>query len=128
MLTILKMIDKIQLNKIFKKCWSLESSSKWEEDSPWKGQCSVTALVVHDHFGGKILKTNIDGQWHFYNKVNDQVFDLTSEQFNKKINYQNIESTVEEALLDTSQKQYKYLKGQFAKHYLEASPKEMVNI
>ena len=117
------MIDTIQLFKIFKKCWSIESSSKWEESSPWKGQCSVTALVVHDHFGGKILKTNIDGQWHFYNKIKNQVFDLTSEQFNEKINYQNIESTAEEALLDTSKKQYKYLKEQFARHYLQASPK-----
>ena len=101
----------------------MESSTKWEEDSPWKGQCSVTALVVHNHFGGKILKTNIDGQWHFYNKINNQVFDLTSEQFSEQINYQNIESTLEEALLDTSQKQYEYLKRQFAKYYFESNKK-----
>ena len=117
------MIDTDQLYKIFKKCWSIESSTKWEEDSPWKGQCSVTALVVHNHFGGKILKTNIDGQWHFYNKINNQVFDLTSEQFSEQINYQNIESTLEEALLDTSQKQYEYLKRQFAKYYFESNKK-----
>lgn len=113
------MIDIIQLYKIFKKCWSIESSSKWEEDSPWKGQCSVTALVVHDHFGGKILKTNINGQLHFYNKIDNQVIDLTSEQFSSRVDYQDIESSVEEAFTDTSQKQYEFLAKQFCKHYSE---------
>ena len=111
------MIDIKKLYKNFIKCWSIESSTKWEESTPAKGQCSVTALVIHDIFGGIILKTKVDGEWHFYNKVKDQVFDLTSEQFDTPIDYQDIESTVEEALTGCSQEQYEYLKKQFESHF-----------
>jgi len=117
------MIEITQLYSIFEECWSVESSSKWEEGNPSKGQCSVTALVVHDHFGGNILKTNVNGQWHSYNIIDNQVLDLTSRQFNTPIDYQDIESTVEEALSDCSQRQYEYLREQFATHYLEISKK-----
>jgi hypothetical protein len=92
------MISRNQLYKIFEKCWSLESSSKWERCNPSKGQCSVTALVIHDHFGGSILKTKVNGQWHFYNKINNHVLDLTSEQFNEPIEYQDIVSALTPAI------------------------------
>ena len=111
------MLNREKLTTIFKKCWSIESSTKWEEATPSKGQCSVTALVIHDYFGGTILKTKVNGAWHFYNRVNDQVLDLTSEQFSSPIYYQDIDSTVDEALNDCSQEQYEYLKNQFALHY-----------
>ena len=111
------MITKTKLYNIFKKCWSIESSTRWEETSPSKGQCSVTALVIHDCFGGTILKTRVDGAWHFYNKINDQILDLTSDQFKSAIDYQDIESSVDEAFTDCSKEQYEYLKKQFALRY-----------
>ena len=111
------MIDRNRLYNIFKKCWSIESSTKWEKTNPAKGQCSVTALVIHDIFGGIILKTKVNGVWHFYNSVNNQVLDLTSGQFDTPIDYQDIESTVEEALTDCSQEQHEYLKKQFVSHF-----------
>jgi hypothetical protein len=54
------------------KSWSLESSSKWSENTPAKGQCGVTALVVNDIFGGEILKTKLSDGWHFYNRINGE--------------------------------------------------------
>ena len=111
------MISKATLLNIFKKCWSIKSSTKWEEENPSKGQCSVTALVIHDCFGGTILKTKVNDIWHFYNKVNDQVMDLTSGQFGMPIAYQDIESNMEDALTACSYEQYEYLKKQFAMHY-----------
>ena len=113
----MNMIDRKKLYNIFKKCWSIESSTKWEEANPAKGQCQVTALVFHDYFGGIILKTNVNGEWHFYNRINNQVLDLTSVQFDTPIDYQDIEATAEEALIYCSREQYKYLKKQFALHY-----------
>jgi hypothetical protein len=59
------------LNALFKS-WSLESSSKWSEDTPAKGQCGVTALVVNDIFGGEILKTKLADGWFFYNRINGE--------------------------------------------------------
>jgi hypothetical protein len=43
-----KMIKVGELKKVLFESWSLESSSKWSKDNPAKGQCGVTALVVHD--------------------------------------------------------------------------------
>ncbi|MGN7398584.1 YunG family protein [Cytobacillus praedii] len=90
--------------------WSIQSSSKWTEDNPAKGQCGVTALVVNDIFGGEILKTKLSGGWHFYNSIDGKRYDFTKSQFREEINYKDSRSNRDEAFLDTNQKQYTYLK------------------
>ena len=93
------------------KCWGIKTSSKWTFDNPYKGQCGVTSIVINDLFGGKILKTNIDNQWHYYNRINGQRLDYTSKQFDYDLNYQDIASSWDEAYSDTNEFQYKELKG-----------------
>lgn len=90
--------------------WSTETSSKWRSGNPACGQCSVTALVLHDLLGGDILKTSVDGQWHFYNRIGGQRLDLTDTQFEQSIEYQDLPSNRAEALEDTSAQQYEILK------------------
>jgi len=48
-----------------RRSWSPETSSGWTRDNPASGQCGVTALVVHDKFGGEILKTDVNGRLAF---------------------------------------------------------------
>ncbi len=56
--------------------------SKWSAENKTKGQCSITAFLVQDIFGGKVYGIPLsDGSFHCYNQVGDVVFDLTSEQF-----------------------------------------------
>ncbi|MFD1737007.1 hypothetical protein ACFSCX_10575 [Bacillus salitolerans] len=98
------------LRTILFKVWSLESSSKWTPDNPAKGQCGVTALVVHDLLLGEIFKTETEGSWHFYNVINGTIFDFTASQFTSPITYLNIPSNREEAFQDTNCAQYTYLK------------------
>lgn len=51
-------------------------------DDPTVGQCSVTAFLAQDIFGGEVRGIPLgDGNFHCYNVVGDTVFDLTSEQF-----------------------------------------------
>ena len=90
--------------------WSLASSTKWSSDNPAKGQCGVTALVVHDLFGGAIKKTKLADGWHFYNVINGKRLDFTHSQFKEDIEYMDIPSNRGEAYLDTNEKQYTYLK------------------
>lgn len=59
-----------EIMEVLIKSWSLESSSKWSEDNPAKGQCGVTALVINDLLGGEIKKTKLPDGWHFYNIIN----------------------------------------------------------
>ncbi|HWI47904.1 MAG TPA: hypothetical protein VNU45_06725 [Rummeliibacillus sp.] len=90
--------------------WSLASSSKWHIDNPAKGQCGVTALVVNDLLGGQIFKTTLSEGWHFYNVIDHKRYDFTASQFSKPIIYEDIPSDRSEALMDTNEKQYAYLK------------------
>lgn len=56
----------------------------WSKENMTLGQCSITAFLAQDIFGGAvygILRSG--GNYHCYNVVGDCVFDLTSEQFSR---------------------------------------------
>lgn len=58
---------------------------RWSKQNMTLGQCSITAFLVQDIFGGDVYAVMTDnGNLHCYNKVGDAVFDLTSEQFGEK--------------------------------------------
>lgn len=55
---------------------------EWSEDNKTLGQCSITAFLVQDIYGGKVYGIlRPGGNYHCYNAVDGRVFDLTSEQF-----------------------------------------------
>ena len=55
---------------------------KWGPDNITLGQCSITAFLAQDIFGGTVCGIlRPGGNYHCYNVVGDVVFDLTSEQF-----------------------------------------------
>lgn len=59
---------------------------KWTKENKTLGQCSITAFLVQDYFGGEvygILRSG--GNYHCYNVIDGLVFDLTSEQFGDEI-------------------------------------------
>ncbi|MCY7799350.1 MULTISPECIES: hypothetical protein [Bacillus] len=105
-----------QIMKALYKSWSSDSSSKWSQDNPAKGQCGVTALVVNDILGGEIRKTKLPEGWHFYNFINGKRYDLTVSQFKEDILYMDIPSNRNEAFSDTNEKQYNYLKQSVINH------------
>ena len=56
--------------------------NRWSEENITLGQCSITAFLVQDIFGGYVFGIERPaGSFHCYNSVNGYVFDLTSEQF-----------------------------------------------
>jgi hypothetical protein len=91
--------------------WSVETGRHWKTDNPAAGQCGVTALVVNDEFGGSILKTDVNGAWHFYNMIDGKRLDFTVSQFTSPILYEDVPSDRAEALLDCSQEQYDLLRS-----------------
>jgi hypothetical protein len=96
-----------------REAWSAHSSSKWTADAPAAGQCSPTALLIQERFGGSILKTPFEGAWHFYNLIGGQRFDFTAEQFKFAPIYEDHPATREEALLDCSEEQHAALARRF---------------
>ena len=67
--------------------WRLETCAprlqdRWASSHPTWGQCSITAFLVQDLFGGSVYGIPREGgTFHCYNVIGDVRFDLTSEQF-----------------------------------------------
>ncbi len=56
------------------------------KDNKTLGQCSITAFLAQDIFGGKVYGIKRPGgNYHCYNAVGKAVFDLTSEQFGEEV-------------------------------------------
>ncbi len=56
--------------------------NEWSPENKTRGQCSVTAFLLQDLFGGEVRGVPLgDGNYHCFNVVDGCVFDLTSEQF-----------------------------------------------
>ncbi len=106
--------DPSALLPVLRMAWSSATSTQWLADNPARGQCNVTTLVVHDMFGGEILKTEAPGGWHFYNRVAGRRHDLTASQFEQPISYADIASDRTEALAGTERRQYGVLKQRIA--------------
>lgn len=92
----------------------------WTRDNMTLGQCSITAFLAQDIFGGKvygILRTG--GNYHCYNVIGDCRFDLTSEQFGDEVlNYDNNPEQFREVHFAKEEKRlrYEYLKAQLKKY------------
>lgn len=86
----------------------------WTPENKTLGQCSITAFLVQDIFGGKVYGIlRPGGNYHCYNVIGDCVFDLTSEQFGDEIlSYENNEEQFREVHFAKEEKlqRYEYLK------------------
>lgn len=92
--------------------WSGATASPtgaWSAEYPAQNHCSVTALLVHDHFGGEILSTCTAGGTHFYNRIDGRTWDLTVSQFAEPVPYDDTVSSRAAALADTSTEKYALL-------------------
>lgn len=83
---------------------------KWSVDNKTLGQCSITAFLVQDIFGGKVYGIPREGgNFHCYNDVDGHVFDLTSEQFGDEIlSYENNPEQFREIHFSKEEKKERY--------------------
>ena len=90
----------------------------WSPDNPTLGQCSITAFLVQDIYGGKVYGVpRPDGNFHCFNDVGGCVFDLTSEQFGEeKLCYDGCPEQFREVHFAKEEKRlrYEYLKKALA--------------
>ena len=91
----------------------------WSKDNPTLGQCSITAFLAQDIFGGQVYGILRDGgNYHCYNVVDDCIFDLTSEQFgDEKLDYTDNPEQFREVHFAREEKRlrYEYLKNELMK-------------
>jgi hypothetical protein len=72
---------------LIRRAWSRDTSAapdEWSADNPARGQCAVTALVLQEIFGGKLLRCVAFGhESHYFNLVGGVEVDLTRDQFGR---------------------------------------------
>ncbi|MDE7327688.1 MAG: hypothetical protein K2N63_15665 [Lachnospiraceae bacterium] len=93
----------------------------WSRQVRTLGQCSITAFLAQDIFGGRVYGIPREGgNYHCYNVVGDCVFDLTSEQFgNEVLCYENNPEQFREVHFAKEEKRqrYEYLKNELKKRF-----------
>ncbi len=72
---------------LIRAAWSRGTSAlpeEWSPANPARGQCAVTALVLQDAIGGKLVRAKVNGEPHYWNLLDDGTeLDLTLRQFGK---------------------------------------------
>ncbi len=116
-----------KLYDILSEIWCAETCAprmreRWTRENKTLGQCSITAFLVQDIFGGKVYGIPREGgkNYHCYNVVplpdgSECIFDLTSEQFgDEKLCYENNPEQFREVHFKKEEKfqRYKFLKAE----------------
>lgn len=113
-----------QLYDLLSEIWCADTCAprmrdRWTKENKTLGQCSVTAFLVQDIFGGRVYGIlRPGGNYHCYNVIGNCVFDLTSEQFGDEIlSYEDNPEQFREVHFEKEEKKlrYEYLKAELQK-------------
>lgn len=108
--------DPDDVQRALRKAWSLSTASKWTADNPAAGQCNVTSLLIHELFGGDLLKTPLPAAEHFYNRIGGTRYDFTASQFDQPIAYMDILTDRADAEQGATGDQLAELRAAFQRH------------
>ena len=117
------LLNPIDLYEKLSNIWSMNTCAprmrnEWSIDNKTLGQCSITAFLVQDIFGGDVYGIKIDNNnYHCFNVINNIKFDLTSEQFNYSLDYDNCIIQSRDIHFSKIEKydRYNYLKNELLK-------------
>lgn len=105
-----------ELKQLLNLSWKYETCSprlkgKWNKENPALGQCAITSLIVNDFFGGQIMRCMTSSGSHYYNLIDDNIIDLTVEQFLDEIpQYKEGQERTREYLLSNEDTKNRYEK------------------
>ena len=87
--------------------------ANWTSENKTYGQCSITAFLIQDIFGGEVYGIKRpDGNFHCYNVIDGKQYDLTIEQFGdeaKSLVYDNTNPQLREVHFRKEEKYNRYL-------------------
>lgn len=96
----------VLINNIW--CQKTSDYHNCDESNPSSGQCAVTSLLFHDYFGGEIYIIKVGGISHFFNVLDDEIYDITHSQFSTAISYDNKQLINREEILSNQDTLYRY--------------------
>ena len=116
-------IDNLQ--KILLECYSKDLcypkvQNEYKKSNKTFGMCAITSLVINDYLGGDIGKIHVNKVSHYFNIINNEIVDLTANQFNSCIDYKDFVIIKRKDILnlDTTERYFK-LKQRVIKKFLE---------
>ena len=93
------MFSKKVLKEVMKSTLALDTGKRRSHKKPAAYEDRVISMLIHDIFGGEILKTHLRNEWHFYNRINGERIDLSGEPKRKSdndIKFEDIPATPDE--------------------------------
>lgn len=92
-------------------------------DVPESDEDSLVSLLIHDIFGGEILKTRKKRGWHFYNRVDGLRVDFTRSEMDKsekEKRFEDIPATPDETYCYYEHEEYSNFLLRFTRAFEEA--------
>ncbi len=89
------MVYKKIVLEVLRRCLALDFKPGKRKINLIEGQDSEISTLIHDVFGGEILKTHKEKGWHFYNMIDGQRVDFTladSDRSSDEIKFEDIPS------------------------------------
>jgi hypothetical protein len=118
-----KMFNRMIVQEALKSTWALDSGTGNSYENPPESQDSVISLLIHDVFGGEILKTHKKKGWHFYNRIDGVRVDFTRLMAGKsteRIKFEDIPSGPDETNAYIAQEDYSTFLMRFVRAFEEA--------
>ena len=79
------MINKMEVHEALRRSQKLPTRLESIKNKPINGQDTIISLLVHDIFGGEILKTHLKKGWHFYNRIDGERVDFSKPEITKSV-------------------------------------------
>ncbi len=80
----------------------------WSNDNKCLGQGTITALIINDIYGGKIVRTSTSVGDHYYNVIDDKIVDLTARQIPEEPQYEYFSEVNRDELLSNDDIKERY--------------------
>jgi hypothetical protein len=95
------MVNKVVVYEALKRSEITDTDSRSYPSLKTGGQDRLVSLMIHDVFGGEILKTHKNKSWHFYNRIDGERVDFTKtgEPVKKNV-FEDIPSNPDEIFFD----------------------------
>ena len=116
------MFNKMIVHEALKKCLAPDLNIRLTSDIQTNAPDSIISLLIHDIFGGEILKTHKKNYWHFYNRIDGERVDFAGsgpEKTNEIDNFEDVPSTPDETYDYFDLVDYSYLFTRFVRAFEE---------
>ena len=81
----MNMVNRTEVQEALRRSQESDSRLKLNKKKLVNGQDPVISLMIHDIFGGEILKTHKKKGWHFYNRIDGERVDFSKSKRSKSV-------------------------------------------